>query len=312
MTSFEPLFSEPTDDDNYEIEASQDEPSEKARSRLTLVMISVLFGWTFFYNLFAKRMSPWQAFLEILDTISDDFIMGSLLTVAVGVGILLVFTTTKLYTQIISNVYSFRILEDLFNQTLAKGRFRAFVRGLLHFEHLPQPSTIYPDRAAFMLVAFSLIYAMSWVYVVLFSEALFFISWSAGVDLPITHENLMMIPTLSLAIPFSARVMAYVRYPYAQDYADFMPGALFVMLLVASLGGLFNSDAQQFFLLRVYNNTEYRLAFLQNGLCLAFIPVFSEALFWLLSVNHLSFKALADGTFEDTHKKSHGAKRTKK
>ena len=30
--------------------------------------------------------------------------------------------------------------------------------------------------------------------------------------------------------------MAYLRYPYTQDYADFMPGAVFVLLLVAALG----------------------------------------------------------------------------
>ncbi|MCG8418578.1 MAG: hypothetical protein MJE77_11615 [Proteobacteria bacterium] len=255
------------------------------RKRLSLVVISLLLSWTFLYNLFAKGMSPGVAFIEILNTISDDFILGSLLTVGLGVGILIVFTATKLYTQIISNVYSFRMLEDLFVQTMRQGKFKEFFQGLLKFEHLPQPTTIYPDQPIFMLFAFSLIYAMSWIYVVLFSEALFFVSWSAGVDLPVTYENLLLLPLLALAIPFSARVMAYARYPYAQDYADFMPGALFVLLMVAALGFLFKSPDQEFFLLRVYNNLDFRNTFLRNGLCLAFIPVFSEALFWLFSVS---------------------------
>lgn len=245
----------------------------------------MLIGWTFLYNLLAKDLSAGSAFLQILDTISDDLLIGSLLTVAVGVAILFVFTSTKLYTQIIANVHSFRILEDLIASTLARGRIREFLSKLIKFESLPKPATIYPDRPIFMLIAFSLIYAMSWLYVILFSEALFFVSWSAGVDLPVTHENLLLMPTLALAIPFSARVMAYVRYPYAQDYADFMPGALFVLLMVASLGFIFQSEDQQFFLLRVWDNPAHRVTFLRNGLFLAFIPVFSEALFWLFNAS---------------------------
>ena len=92
---------------------------------------------------------------------------------------------------------------------------------------------------------------------------------------------------MALAIPFSARVMAYLRYPYTQDYADFMPGAVFVLLLVASLGYLFESQDQQFFLERVLydaQHPEYRHMFLRNGLLLAFIPVFTEAVYWLLVI----------------------------
>lgn len=264
----------------------EEQLDEGRRARLAIVVVSVLLGWTFLYNLLVKGMAPGAALLQILDTMSDDFVLGSLVTVVVGLGILIVFTTTKLYTQIISNVYSFRILEDLFYGKLLKGRVREFFEQLIKFEHLPQPSTIYPDKPIFMLIAFSIIYLMSWVYVVLFSEALFFVSWSAGVDLPLTPHNLLLMPTLALAIPFSARVMAYARYPYAQDYADFMPAALFVLLIVASLGYLFGSDDQHFFLERVYENEAYRVSFLRNGLSLAFIPTFSEALFWLLSVGH--------------------------
>ena len=96
---------------------------------------------------------------------------------------------------------------------------------------------------------------MSWVYIILFSEALFFISWSAGVDLSITEKNFLLMPTLALAIPFSGRVMAYLKYPYAQDYTDFMPGGVFVLLLVATLGYLFQSEDQKFFLVQIYETT---------------------------------------------------------
>ena len=110
-------------------------------------------------------------------------------------------------------------------------------------------------------------------------------SWSAGVDLPITQKNLLLLPTLSLAIPFSARVMAYLEYPYAQDSADFMPGAVFVLLVVLTLGYLFQSDDQKFFLTQVFATTEFLLPFLRNGVFLAFIPVFFEGAFWLLKLS---------------------------
>ncbi len=126
---------------------------------------------------------------------------------------------------------------------------------------------------------------MSWLYVVLFREALFFVSWSAGVDLPTNDQTLLLLPTIALAIPFSARVMAYLRYPYAQDYADFMPGAVFILLLVAALGALFGSDKQEFFLERVYAVNEYKLIFLKNGAFLAFIPVFFEGCFWIFELS---------------------------
>ncbi len=269
---------------------SQPDPPRVGASRngLRIVIVALILVWTFFYNVLIKDQGPTRAFFRLLDTISDDFVMGSVVTIAVGVGIVVVFSATKLYTQVITNMRSFRQLEDLAYEDLRPGRLRIFGSKLLHFDALPEPPTACPQRISSVILAASFIYLMSLVYVVLFSEALFFVSWSAGVDLKIDDpNNLLMLPTLALAIPFSARVMAYIRYPYAQDYADFMPGALFVLLLVASLGALFGSEDQKFFLLRVWRNPTYRLDFMRNGVFLAFIPVFFESAFWLLELGRL-------------------------
>ena len=240
--------------------------------RRVAILVTFAF-WTYLYNLLIKDQGFGQAFFEILDTISDDFIMGTLVTVSVGVGIVFVFSATKFYTQIISNVYSFRMIEELVHDDLRKGCYRDFFNKLLRLEEQPLPRSTCPRRISSLLFAFSFMYLMSWIYVVLFSEALFFVSWSAGVDLPLGDElKMLFLPTLALAIPFSARVMAYVRYPYTQDYADFMPGAVFVLLIVAALGTIFESDDQKFFLLQVWENPEYLMSFLKNGFFLAFIP----------------------------------------
>ncbi len=271
-----------TGDEPRRLHAAGFRHEQRRRQRLRLTILGLVLLWVYFYNLFVKEQTPVVAFFEILDTISDDFVLGALVAIVLGVGIALVFSATKLYSQILSHTRSFRLLEQLVYDQLLAGNWRAFFDGLIHLQDLPQPRTSYPLRPSSVVLSFSLIYVMSCVYVVLFSEALFFVAWSAGVDLPVDSvENAVLMPTLALAVPFSARVMAYVRYPYAQDYGDFMPGAVFVLLIVSTLGFWFGSRTQQFFLLRVYENGEYLTPFLRNGIFLAFIPVFFEAGFWL-------------------------------
>jgi len=276
-----------------------DEPEEaerrpgqrrRERNRLRISIVALILAWTFFYNLLIKEQAPWKAFFQLLDTISDDFVMGATLTIGVGLAIVVVFSLTKLYTQIIANIHSFRMIEDLVHGELARKDYRGFLSKVLTLEDQPHPETVCPRHVSSLVLSFSFIYALSWVYVVLFSEALFFVSWSAGVNLPINANTLYMLPTLGLAIPFSARVMAYLRYPYAQDYADFMPGAVFVLLLVATLGVLHESPDQKFFLPQVWEDTRFLLDFLRNGAFLAFIPVFFEAAFWLVELSRADLR----------------------
>lgn len=259
--------------------------AQRTRSRLRLSILGLLVVWVYLYNLVLKEQGPFEAFFEIIDTVSDDFVMGTLLTIVVGLLIVVTFSATKLYTQVVSNIFSFRIIEELVNGDLAAGRVRAFCGKLLRLEDQPVPDRCCPQRVSTLLFSLSFLYLMSWVYLMLFSEALFFVSWSAGVNLPVTEKNLILLPMLALAIPFSARVMAYLRYPYAQDYADFMPGAVFVLLVVMALGRLYETDAQEYFLRTVFENRLYWRPFLRNGAFLAFIPVFFEAGFWMWELN---------------------------
>jgi hypothetical protein len=255
-------------------------------NRLRLTLLLIILGWTFAYNLLIKEQHPLRAFFGILDTISDDFVGGSAAALLVGGGIVLVFSFTKLYTQVISHVYSFRILEDLVYDDFFKGRYRSFFGKLLRIEQQPQPETVFPVRVSSMVFAMCLIYLLSWLYVVLFSEALYFVCWSAGVTLKLRDsESLLLLPMLAMAIPFSARVMAYIRYPYAQDYADFMPGALFVLLVVGAMGRLYGSSDHVFFLVQVFQNREFLHSFLKNGAFLAFIPLFFEVGYWFTDMH---------------------------
>ncbi|MGE0384118.1 MAG: hypothetical protein AB7Q97_05260 [Gammaproteobacteria bacterium] len=261
------------------------QPPRRRSNTLKTVIVGVLLGWTFLYNLLIKDLGPVESFFHILDTISDDFLVGTIFTIALGVGIALVFSFTKLYSQITANVYSFRMLEIMYFEHLRHGDVQGYFHRLLNFQDQPRPQECCPSRVSAMMFALAFTFVMSWVYLIVFSEALFFLSWSAGVDLPITDQNLLLLPTLALAIPFSARVMAYARYRYAQDYADFMPGAVFALLVVFTLGQLYQSDDQKFFLTQVFANRDYLLPYLKNGALLAFIPVFFEGMFWLYELS---------------------------
>lgn len=276
-----------TDDSNASASPAQ---RRRSHTALRLTTVIVVVGWTYLYNVLLKEQEPGRAFFEILDTISDDFVTGTLLTVAIGVGIVIVFSVTKLYTQVVANIHSFRIIEDLVYSDLRERKFKLFWSKVLRFQDQPLPESCCPQRVASLLFSFSFLYVMSWIYVILFSEALYFVSWSAGVTFDMTPETVVLVPTLALAIPFSARVMAYLRYPYAQDYADFMPGAVFVLLIVASCG-LFLGGNQKFFLVQVYENPEFLALFRRNGAFLAFIPVFFEAGFWMFETNRDEAKA---------------------
>jgi len=255
----------------------------------SLVLLVVV--WTYAYNLLIKGQHPLTAFFKIVDTISDDFVIGSLVTLGAGLAIVTFFSLTKIYSQIMANMHSFRMLEEMIVHDLSRGRGYDFMLKLLSFRDQPKPEGACPTRIWAVLASCAFIYLMSWVYLIIFSEALFFVSWSAGVDLRINERTMIQMPMLALAIPFSARVMAYLRYPYAQDFADFMPGAVFVLLVVASLGFLFESPDQKFYLVRVfYNPQEPGLAgsFLKNGAFLAFIPVFFEVICWSIEVTRES------------------------
>lgn len=254
-------------------------------NRLRLTLLLVVLGWTFAYNVLIKGQTPVRAFFSILDTISDDFVGGSAVALLVGCGIVVVFSVTKLYTQVISHGHSFRILEDLVYEELARGNYRRFFARLVRIEEQPKPETVFPVRVSSMLLVMCLLYSLSWLYVLLFSEALYFVCWSAGVQLPLRDpQSLLLLPMLAMAIPFSARVMAYIRYPYAQDYADFMPGALFVLLVVGAMGQLYGSSDHVFFLVQVFQNREFAQSFLRNGAFLAFIPLFFEAGYWFAAM----------------------------
>ena len=274
-------------------ETEKKEALLKSANATLMVSLSVVLVWLYVYNLVVHKMNPVLGFFKILDGI-NDLVLGMVTVVIIGVGIVFVFTITNLFTQTITNLYSVRLLEDLVRAHLMKGEYKTFFRGLLTFNDLPKPDSPFPRYTSSALVVFAYHYIISWFYLVVFSECLWFAAWSAGVYLDLYPSTMGIVPIFAIAVPFTARLMAYFDYPYADDYAAFIPGILFVVVLllafVAYMGGPF-----QYFVQDIYNRSEPGFfkqgalfwKFLKDGLMIAFYPVFGEVVFFYLQYQKL-------------------------
>ena len=183
----------PTERHTGEIaEETAEETAEEVRRELDairssatstlMVGLGVTIVWLFAYNIVDHNMSPLLAFFKILDGI-NDLILGMLAVVAIGLGIVIVFTLTNLFTQTITNLYSMRIMENLIRDHLMNGQIRTFLYKLVHINEEEQPDTPFPRYVSSAILVLTYQYVVAWFYLVVFSECLYFAAWSAGVYL---------------------------------------------------------------------------------------------------------------------------------
>jgi len=271
----------------------REDPRLKGAMPTLIVCIGVVVGWLYAYNIIVHKMSPILAFFKVLDGV-NEIVMGLLTLVIIGIGIVVVFTVTNLFTHTMTNLYAMRIMENLIRDHLMHGEVRVFLYKLVHINEEDQPDTPFPRYVSSAIIVLTYQYVVAWFYLVVFSECLYFAAWSAGVYLDLYPESMDIVPLFAVAVPFTARLMAYFKYPYAEDYAAFIPGILFVVVLllafVAWMGGPF-----QYFIEDIYNRevegffAEGSLfwKFLKDGCVIAFYPVFGEVVFYYLAYNEM-------------------------
>ena len=276
----------------------------KSAKATLYVSIAITLTWLFVYNMVVHDMGPILAFFKVLDGI-NELVIGMLMVLGIGVGIVAVFTITNLFTQTMTNLYSLRIMEDLIRDHLFKGEYKIFFGKMIHFNQLPKPITPFPRYVSSALLVFTYHYLVSWFYLVVFSECLYFAAWSAGVYLDLFPETMSIIPMFAVAIPFTARLMAYFRYPYVEEYASFIPGILFVVVLLLAFVAYMGADFQ--FLMRDIQTRESLpffaegslfWKFLKDGVMIAFYPVFGEVVFFYLLYQDLQKEPLPEETIE--------------
>lgn len=264
-----------------------------AATATMMVGLGITAIWLFVYNIVAHKMPPFMAFFKILDGI-NDLVLGMLTVMVIGCAIVVIFTVTNLFTQTITNLYSMRIIEDLVRAHLFHGDWRTFLYKIIRLNEQPKPSSPFPRYVSSALMVFAGHYLLSWFYLVVFSECLYFAAWSAGVYLDLYPETMNIIPMFAIAIPFTARLMAYFRYPYVEDYASFIPGILFVVVLLLAfatyMGGnfqLFVEDIWKREQVGFFESGTLFWKFMQDGLTIAFYPVIGEVVFFYLMYQDL-------------------------
>jgi len=265
---------------------------------MTCLAITAL--WLYVYNIVIHQMNPILAFFKILDGV-NDLVVGMLTVVTIGLGIVFVFTLTNLFTQTITNLYSVRMLEDLIRDHLLKKEYRTFISKLINFGDLPKPESPFPRHVSSTLLVLSYHYVIAWFYLVVFTESLYFAAWSAGVYLDLYPETMNTIPMFAIAVPFTARLMAWFKYPYADDYASFIPGILFVVVLLLAFVAAMNGPFQ-FFVVDIAHRAEAGYfdegalfwKFMRDGLLIAFYPVFGEVIFFYLQAQRLKKEQQAE------------------
>ncbi len=270
---------------------SSENPKKRSGGNPTAVMmtcIAVVLGWLYAYNIVVHGMGVVEGFFKILDGV-NELVIGVITLTVIGLGIVAVFTVTNLFTQSMTNLYSMRIVEDLLRAHLIKGEFKIFFSKLINLDKQPIPDSPLPQHVSSAIAVMAYHYLLAWFYLVVFSECLWFAAWSAGVYLDLYPETMSIVPMFAVAIPFTARLMAWVRYPYANAYASFIPGILFIVVLllafVAYMGGPF-----QYFVEDIYNREVEGFfvrgslfwKFMREGCIIAFYPVFGELVFLYL------------------------------
>ena len=165
---------------------------------------------------------------------------------------------------------------------------------MINFNDQPKPKTPFPRYVSSSLLVFTGHYVVSWFYLIVFSECLYFAAWSAGVYLEFFPETINIIPMFAVAVPFTARLMAYFKYPYVEEYAGFIPDSFVVVLLLAvvymdgpfdRLFGEAMREAPGFFAGTVWK-------FFKDGVIIAFYPVFGEIVFFYLLYQELQNEPL--------------------
>ena len=271
----------------------QMQPLLKAATRTLAVSLIITLIWLYAHNLIVGHENPLLAFFKILDGV-NSLVMGMLWVVGIGLGIAAIYTLTTLFTHTITNLYSVRLLEDLVREHLLEGEVRVFLGKLINFNTQPQPESPFPTSLTAAVLVFTYHYVIAWFYLVVFSECLWFAAWSAGVYLELFPETMQIVPLFAIAVPFTARLMAYFDYPYADDYASFIPGILFVVVLLLAFVGYMGGPFEWFMvdiyereLTGFFGRGALFWRFMLDGCEIAFYPVFGEVIFFYLQYQKL-------------------------
>ena len=241
---------------------------ELSKTKQTQVVIVFLLGWTYFFTVFMKEESLFDAFFHLIDTISEDVVMsggpGIICAVLFGACILL----AQSFLQYLTDRQFFSRMETkMLGEVSADAHNDPCTQVDFASKELEPQSTIG------ILSSFVWIYFVAMLNVFLLSQP-FLMSVS-------TEKEMIGIVLFALVPMLSLRGMILFGYQNTVSMAQTLVSALLVILLldIAALIGLI---PQIFF---VYpKDILVQKSYMYNIILYSFVPVLSEGLAWLILI----------------------------
>ncbi|MBM75382.1 MAG: hypothetical protein CMK59_08265 [Proteobacteria bacterium] len=274
------------------------------------VLIAFLVVWAFLFNLLVKKMDFVTSFFSLLDTLTEDLFMASGVSIVTACIMAIAYIVCTFYAQLLCAPASFRILEiwckqepskcflsskelsqskdsyvdteavtDSFNLEQSEPLYPA--HWLLKLDDVRGMQERHPITPLGALLSLAFFYILTLIFVVLLSE-------SIGILIQFTQETTLsielahMIPSLSLAIPLAVRMLAQFEYPHAKHFSFVIPLMMIVSIFYSAL--LITSQSSQPFLVELWSMPLARQEFIRTSMLVSFVPVFIEAIFWMLHI----------------------------
>ena len=242
-----------------------------SNSKPAQYILLFILGWTFFFNLTIKELSFIEAFFQLIDTISEDMIMGA------GSGI---FIGIFLMMMMIFGVFSYQILSlwdgfSRFDVVLrsAKSISELFKRSMLITDENPQEEC-HPSSFSGIILSLVFMYTMGLCCVFFLSQGLFFLFEHSQSKIP-------DIVLLSLAPLIAIRGLSMFRYPYVRSVTALLFYTMGIVLFFDV--SLFWLEEDTRFLLFPTDKIAQK-SYIYSGILYSFLLVLIEGLFWLIKL----------------------------
>ena len=232
------------------------------------VIIVFLLGWIFAFNLFMKQQDFVDAFFQLINTVSEDLVMGG------GSGLIAVLffcvcmVLGNIFTQFLSRRDFFGCLDVVIGS--GEGIVGCFSQ-LMHLERTDRNEHVVPSSGIGITLSLSFVYLCSLVQIFLFTQPFWGDVSSAS--------DVQGIVLFALVPMLSVRLLTLLGYQYGARLADVI--LIFVLiLLLMNIGEVLNLLSSG---LSCYPSDIYlQKLYLYDMTLYAFLPVLLEGLAWLV------------------------------
>ena len=234
------------------------------------ILIFIL-GWTFFFNITIKELHFIDAFFKLIDTISEDMIMGA----GGGIFVALLWGTLMVlgifFTQTLSLTDGFARFDSILHTS---DSVKTLGSRLINISKEPSQAHTYPSTAAGVMLSLSMIYASGLISVFMLAQILFLI-------FEVSINNIQQIVLFSLAPVMAFRSMSLLKYPFTVVLVPFF-SIVFGLILFIDTGIFWLGEDTHFSLFPT--DKSIQKSYIYSAILYSFLLVLLEGLSWLVAL----------------------------